>query len=93
MCDTHEELVIFSGNANPALARAVAAHLGVPLGAAEARFTASIMINSSMIERLTGLDVGWMMNTSLERTLSFSLTKMFSLLNENTSALPSGTPR
>ncbi len=35
MCDTHEELVIFTGNANPALARAAAAYLGTPLGAAE----------------------------------------------------------
>ena len=31
MCDTHEELVIFTGNANQALARAAAAYLGTPL--------------------------------------------------------------
>ena len=60
--------------------------------AADARFTASIMISNSMIERLTGHDIGWTMNTSFWRTLSFSLTKMFSLLNSNTSARPRGTP-
>jgi ribose-phosphate pyrophosphokinase len=35
MCRPNEELIIFSGNANPALATAVAAYLGVPLGKAD----------------------------------------------------------
>jgi ribose-phosphate pyrophosphokinase len=35
MCRPNEELIIFSGNANPALAAAVAAYLHVPLGKAD----------------------------------------------------------
>ena len=35
MCRPNEELIIFSGNANPQLATAVAAYLGVPLGKAD----------------------------------------------------------
>jgi ribose-phosphate pyrophosphokinase len=35
MCRPNEELIIFSGNANPALASAVAAYLDVPLGKAD----------------------------------------------------------
>src|SRR6476661_1021727 len=35
MCRPNEELIIFSGNANPALATAVSAYLGVPLGKAD----------------------------------------------------------
>jgi ribose-phosphate pyrophosphokinase len=35
MCRPNEELIIFSGNANPALASAVAAYLHVPLGKAD----------------------------------------------------------
>ncbi|HMA37448.1 MAG TPA: ribose-phosphate pyrophosphokinase [Chloroflexia bacterium] len=35
MRTSNEELIIFSGNANPALARAVCAYLGIPLGQAD----------------------------------------------------------
>ena len=58
-----------------------------------ARLKASIMIRSSMIDWLTGRQVGWTRKTSFSRTLSRILTKMFSLANEKTSAWPSGTPR
>ena len=58
-----------------------------------ARLKASIMITSSMIDWLTGRQVGWTRKTSFSRTLSRILTKMFSLANENTSARPSSTPR
>ena len=37
--------------------------------------------------------VGWIRNTSFSRTLSRILTKMFSLANSKTSALPSSTSR
>ena len=35
MCSPREELIVFTGNANPTLAQDVAAYLGIPLGKAE----------------------------------------------------------
>ena len=60
---------------------------------ADARLKASIMISSSMIDWLTGCDVGWTRKTSFSRTLSRILTKMFSFANWKTSALPGSVPR
>jgi hypothetical protein len=58
-----------------------------------ARLNASIMISSSMIDWLTGWQVGWTRKTSFSRTLSRMRTKMFSFANWKTSALPGSTPR
>src|SRR5271169_5236103 len=60
---------------------------------AEARFKASIMIKSSRILELTGVENGWMTKVSRLRTLSRILTKVFSLENWKTWQLPSGMPR
>ena len=60
---------------------------------ADARLKASIMISSSMIDWLTGRQVGWTTKTSFSRTLSRILTKMFSLANWKTSARPGSEPR
>jgi len=53
-----------------------------------ARLKASIMISSSMIDLLTGREVGWIRKTSFSRALSMIRTKMFSLANSKTSARP-----
>ena len=49
---------------------------------ADERFNASIMINSSMIESLTGAQQDWTTNTSAPRTFSSIRTRISPSLND-----------
>ena len=60
--------------------------------AAEANFSASMRISSSIRLSLTGGQEDWMTKTSASRTFSSTFTLMFSLENRVTFRRPSGMP-
>jgi hypothetical protein len=60
---------------------------------AEARFSASIKMSSSMRLVFTGLEMGWTTKISFSRTFSRMRTNKFSFVNSKASAAPSGWPR
>ena len=60
---------------------------------AEARFSASIMMSSSMSVSFTGGHVGWITNTSAPRTFSLICTYTSPSEKRDTSASASGSRR
>jgi len=54
---------------------------------------ASIIISSSMQVMFTGVQVDWIMKTSMPRTFSFISTRVSPSLKVETLALPKATPK